>query len=104
MLLTGLFGYLTARNQSKKDITVNDRQLLSEDERHFRAELKAMMTTYQEQVLDLTTEVERLTKSNIALEAQVQSLTLRNESLEKQVYTLTKVNEQLRREVKGRRG
>lgn len=102
MFVTGGFGYLVARNTSKKDVTINDRQQLSEDERQFRTELKEMMLSYQEQVKELSAEVERLTKSNLALEAQVQSLTIRNESLERQVHTLTEVNEQLRKELQRR--
>lgn len=102
MFITGGFGYLAAKNTSKKDLTINDRQLLSEDERQFRTELKEMMLKYQEQVRELTAEVERLTRANLALEAQVQQLTARNESLEKQVQTLTMVNNELRKELQRR--
>lgn len=102
MFVTGGFGYLVARTNNKKDLTINDRQLLSEDERAFRTELRDMMLASQEQVKWLTAEVERLTKSNVALESQVQALTTRNESLEKQVNTLTRVNEQLRNELQRR--
>lgn len=102
MFVTGGFGYLVARNTSRKDVTINDRQLLSEDERQFRTELKEMMTSYQEQVKELTAEVDRLTKSNLNLETEMQKLTARNESLERQVQSLTEVNEQLREELQGR--
>lgn len=98
MGITGLFGYLAARRSGKKD----DRQLLSEDERHFRSELKDMMTTYQSQVTELTTEVGRLTKSNIALEGKVQKLTAQNETLTLQVFDLTTANNQLREELRRR--
>lgn len=103
MFITGSFGYLMARNSSKKDVTINDRQLLSEDERLFRTELKDMMLNYQEQVKGLISEVERLTLSNVELQTQVQSLTVRNESLERQVHTLAEVNDQLRTELQRRR-
>lgn len=102
MFVTGGFGYLVARNTSKKDVVISDRKLLSEDEKQFRSELKEAMSFNQKQVRELTAEVERLTKSNLKLEAQVQSLTIRNESLEKQVHTLTEVNEQLRSELQRR--
>lgn len=102
MFLTGFFGYLAARNGSKKEVTINDRQLLSEDERHFRAELKEMMSSYQEQVKGLTVEISRLTRANLSLELQVQNLTTRNESLELQVHELTMANNRLSMELKGR--
>lgn len=98
MGITGLFGYLAARMSRKKD----DRQLLSEDERYFRTELKGMMTTYQSQVTELTVEVGRLTKSNIALESKVQRLTSQNETLTLQVFDLTTANNQLRDELRRR--
>lgn len=106
MFVTGGFGYLAARIPKKKD----DRQLLSEDERQFRTELKEMMLAYQDKVVDLTDKVELLTesnielkKSNVALEGRVTQLTVRNASLEKQVHTLTEVNEELRAELQFRR-
>ncbi|MGG3801259.1 hypothetical protein [Metabacillus fastidiosus] len=102
IFVTGSFGFLAAKNQSKKDMTINDRQLLSADEKQFRNELKEMMLSYQDKVVNLTAKVEELTKANLSLETQVQSLTLRNESLEKQVQTLTQVNEELRRELQRR--
>lgn len=102
MFVTGGFGYMVARNTSKKDVTINDRQSLSEDERLFRTELKEMMLAYQDQVKGLSAEIETLTKSNLSLELKVQQLTTRNESLEKQVHTLTEVNEQLRAELQRR--
>ncbi|MCY8197720.1 hypothetical protein MOC90_06055 [Bacillus spizizenii] len=102
MFVTGGFGYLVARNSSKKDLTINDRQLLSEDEKQFRTELKEMMLAYQDQVKELTSEVDRLTKSNLSLETQVQQLTTRNEALERQVHSLTMVNNQLREELQRR--
>lgn len=102
MFVTGYFGFLAARNSSKKDVTINDRQLLSEDERLFRTELKDMMFKYQEQVMGLTNQIEKLTKANLNLQVKVGELTTRNESLEKQVHTLTLVNEQLRAELQRR--
>lgn len=102
MFVTGGFGYLVAKGNNKKDTTINDRQLLSEDERAFRSELKEMMNTYQDQVKELTDEVARLTMSNLGLERRVQQLTYQNESLTNQVHELTMANNELRDDLRNR--
>lgn len=99
MVVTGGFGFLIARVPRKKD----ERQLLSEDERHFRSELKDMILTSQAQVKELTNEVGRLTRSNLSLEIKVLQLTTQNESLTLQVLDLTTSNNQLRDELHMRR-
>ncbi|MGE8056224.1 hypothetical protein ACQKOD_20255 [Bacillus mycoides] len=106
MFITGGFGYLTSKNKSTSNTSIDtstNRHSLSDDERQFRIELKDMMLTYQNQVKELTLEVARLTKANLQLEVQVRQLTARNESLETQVHELTTANRELKEEVQRRR-
>lgn len=50
MLVTGTFGFLVAKQNNKKDMTINDRQQLSKDEREFREKIIERMNLLQEQV------------------------------------------------------
>lgn len=50
MGVTGLFGYIVARQNNKKDINITDRQQLSKDEQEFRQNIIERMNLLQEQV------------------------------------------------------
>lgn len=81
MFVTGMFGYMTAKSQNKKDMTISDRQLLSEDERQFRAELIAELARNREEINSLREEVERLRRQNINLEFENKQLQLKIDEL-----------------------
>lgn len=74
MIITGLFGYLTAKHKVKKDITINDRKLLSEDEKQFRKELREELLRNREEINHLRKEVETLRRMNINLEMENKQL------------------------------
>lgn len=50
MIVTGVFGFLVAKQNSKKDIAISDREQLSKDEQEFRAKIIERMNLLQEQV------------------------------------------------------
>jgi chromosome segregation ATPase len=91
--VTGLTPFFIARSTNKKDLTVNDRQLLSEDERQFRADLKGIIGSYKqeledtrnelkqsrEEIKELREEIAKLHKINLVLTLENQKLVLRVE-------------------------
>ncbi|MBU8576389.1 hypothetical protein ACQKEX_14850 [Bacillus pumilus] len=96
MVATGFAGYLQARRKASKD----DRQLLSEDERLFRAELRELAKDAQERVKALTARVEELNKANLELVTTVGELKRKNDNLTREVSVLTAANNRLSEEVR----
>lgn len=81
MFITGGFGYLVARNNNKKDLSINDRQLLSEDERQFRQELKTELANNRKEIEGLRLEVENLRALNLNLELENKQLQIKVDEL-----------------------
>jgi phage shock protein A len=81
MLITGGFGYFIAKGQNRKDLTINDRQLLSEDEKQFRAELVAELQRNREEIMALRAEVDTLRRQNINLEIENKQLQFKIDEL-----------------------
>lgn len=75
VIVTALSGYFVARRNARKDLQVNDRQLLSQDEKEFRS-------TILEENQRLRAKVEELTELVGKLQVENSSLTIRLMKLE----------------------
>lgn len=71
MFITGLFGFLVAKHNNKKDLAINDRQQLSKDEHQFRSEIYERMQILQEQVDKYQEQVEFYHQRSVQLEETV---------------------------------
>lgn len=91
-VLTAIIGsvgtFWATKNTNRKDITMNDRKALSEDEKIFRQELKEIINGYKadlegarEEIRNLSEEVAQLHKINL-------ELTLENKRLQVKVDDL----------------
>lgn len=67
-------GYMSGKNANKKDLAISERQLLSQDEQAFRAELRETLNfyieeskAYKEEISMLRAEVNQLREENYAL-------------------------------------
>ena len=94
--------FFVAKTNNSKDLTINDRKLLSEDERAFRqelresvlihkaetAELRAEIRQYKEEISGLSNEVRLLREVNSHLESENQKLVIRVEKLTQKIIKL----------------
>jgi predicted RNase H-like nuclease (RuvC/YqgF family) len=94
------------KSTNKKDLTVSDRQLLSEDERNFRQELKDSINmykteivslrdetkAYKQEIIALRDEVRLLREVNLHLEVENQKLVIKVEELSQQIIKLERSN------------
>lgn len=87
-IVTAIGTFIVAKNNSNKDVTMNDRKALSEDEKAFRQELKDIINSYKsdleearEEIRILSDEVAQLHKINL-------ELTLQNKRLQDKVDEL----------------
>ena len=99
--------YFVTSSNNKKDLTVSDRQLLSEDEKIFRKELKDTINmnrdeinslkketkSYKDEISSLRDEVRLLREVNLHLEVENQKLVIKVENLSQQIIRLEKMNE-----------
>jgi hypothetical protein len=84
MAVTGVVSYLVARNKSKSNLAMNDRQQLSKDEQQFRQEIYDRMKDLQE-------DVDKYHKKTIELEDSI--LLWKNKYLELDKEWRTKYTE-----------
>jgi hypothetical protein len=103
-LVSSVTTILVARTNSSKDLTMSERQLLSEDEKHFRAELMETINSYKadleasrKEIKELRNEVADVHKINLELRSEVANLhkinlelTVDNKQLQLKVDGLTK--------------
>lgn len=87
-VISSITTFFVAKTNSKKDLTINDRQQLSEDEKQFRAELRDTINSYKEEleqarndIRQLRGEVEKLHKINLDLTLENKQLQLKVDSL-----------------------
>jgi septal ring factor EnvC (AmiA/AmiB activator) len=94
-IVTSITTFIVAKGRNKKDMSVNDRKLLSEDERQFRADLKEIIGSYKkeleetrnelkesrEEIGELREEIAKLHKLNLLLSLENQKLVLKVEEL-----------------------
>lgn len=80
-LVSGIFTYFVTLSKNKKDLTMHDRTLLSQDEKEFRAELRAEIKAYKEEIKaykeelkDLRDEISQLREINLQLEIENREL------------------------------
>ncbi|MGG0757115.1 hypothetical protein [Brevibacillus laterosporus] len=78
---TGFIGYISGRNNNQKDVSISDRQLLSQAEQAFRAELREELRIYKEEIKALKQEIEVLRQENFKLLTENRSLNTKVESL-----------------------
>lgn len=90
-IVSALGGVLVARNTNKKDLTINDRQLLSEDEKAFRHELKEMIESYKKELQNNRDEIKALREEVATLLDANLNLTLENKALQVKVEDLTRI-------------
>ncbi len=74
VIITALSGYWAAKRNAKKDITVNDRQLLSQDEREFRATILKENKELREKIDLLSGQVSKLKIENGKLRVRIVEL------------------------------
>lgn len=80
-LSTGIIGYISGRNNNQKEVSISDRQLLSQAEQTFRAELREELRIYKEEIKALKQEIEVLRQENFKLLTENRSLNTKVESL-----------------------
>lgn len=80
-LSTGFLGYISGRNNNQKEVSISDRQLLSQAEQAFRAELREELRIYKEEIKALKQEIEVLRQENFKLLTENRSLNTKVESL-----------------------
>lgn len=78
-VISSVTTFMVAKTSNSKDLTVNERQRLSEDEKQFRAELMATINSYKEdleasrkEIKELREEVASLHKINLELTFELQ--------------------------------
>lgn len=71
VIVTALSGYWVAKRNAKKDIAVNDRQLLSQDERDFRSIILQENKELRERLETLTVEFNQLKVENGRLQLRI---------------------------------
>jgi predicted nuclease with TOPRIM domain len=90
--MVGIIGsvstYFIARNNNKKDLVIENRQSLSEDERSFRAELRDEIKGYREEIESLRTEISQLRVINTELTIENRRLMVQIEELRIQLTRL----------------
>jgi hypothetical protein len=105
-VVTALGTLFVAKSNNKKELTVSDRQLLSEDERNFRQELRESIVMYKneivslreetklykEEIVSLRDEVRLLREINLHLEVENQKLVIKVEELSQQIIKLERMN------------
>ena len=99
-LVSSVSGFVIAKSNNKKDITVNDRQQLSEDEKQFRAELKGMIDSYKvelaearEEIKSLREEVSQFHMINTKLSVEKEQLSVEKKKLEAKLQRYKQVGE-----------
>lgn len=81
--------FLAVKNTNGKDIAVNDRQALSEDEKAFRQELKDGMNGYKRELEEARIEIRNLSGEVAQLHLINLELTMDNKRLQAKVDNLT---------------
>jgi chromosome segregation ATPase len=104
-VVSSLGTLFVTKSNNKKEMAVSDRQLLSEDERNFRQELKETIALYKEEIVSLREEtsaykeeisalrdeVRLLREVNLHLEVENQKLVVKVENLSQQIIKLEQI-------------
>lgn len=90
-IVSTLSGIWIAKNTNKKDLTINDRQQLSEDEKAFRQELKEMIESYKKELQNNREEIKALREEVATLLEANLNLTLENKTLQVKVDELQQI-------------
>lgn len=77
--------FFVARGDKEKDINVVDRQLLSEDEKAFRSELRGMIDSYKVELQEARQEIRSLREEVAVLHQVNLELTIENKELQAKV-------------------
>lgn len=99
-LVSSITGFVIAKSNNKKDLTVHDRQQLSEDEKQFRLELKGMIDSYKtelaearQEIKSLRDEVSQFHLINTKLSVEKEQLSVENKKLEAKLSKLVITDE-----------
>lgn len=79
---------IIAKSTNKKDITISDRQLLSEDEKAFRQELRDTINGYKTELEEARNEIKELRQEVSMLRKENMELVLENKELSNKVDSL----------------
>lgn len=97
-IISSLTTFIVSRNKNKKDLDIKSRELLSEDEKQFRADLKAIIGSYKQELQDTRSELRasreeiKELREEIAKLHQINlNLTLENQKLVAKVQELTDI-------------
>jgi hypothetical protein len=104
-VVSSLGTLFVTKSNNKKEMAVSDRQLLSEDERNFRQELKETIALYKDEIVSLREEtsaykeeisalrdeVRLLREVNLHLEVENQKLVVKVENLSQQIIKLEQI-------------
>ena len=106
-LVSSFITYLVSKNNNSKDLTINDRQQLSEDEKQFRAELretileyKRELSEYRDKIVELNGELYKARKEIRELNAEVRRLQEVNVELRIELTSLKNFSKQKEKERK----
>lgn len=84
-IVSSASGFLIARSNNSKALTINDRLQLSEDEKAFRHELRESIESYKKELTDNRAEITKLREEVAMLHKINLELTLDNKTLQTKV-------------------
>lgn len=79
----GLGTWFVTKSNNKKEVTINDRRQLSQDQYQLISELRDMMTDQKDEIEQLRKEIKDLQTVNVAL-------TIENKELQAKIHSLTR--------------
>jgi uncharacterized coiled-coil DUF342 family protein len=93
-IISSITTFFVAKTNNKKELVINDRKQLSEDERLFRQELRDSISMYKAEIMELRKEVKQYKSEINELSEEVRMLREVNTHLETENRKLvTKVDE-----------
>jgi predicted nuclease with TOPRIM domain len=87
-IVSSVTTFFVARSNNSKDLTISDRQQLSEDEKAFRQELRDTINTYKQELEEARREIKELRQEVAELHQVNLNLTLENKKLQAKVEEL----------------
>jgi uncharacterized coiled-coil DUF342 family protein len=87
-IIGSIVTFLVAKNTTKKDLTMNDRKALSEDEKAFRQELRDSIKGYKDDLDEARKEIRMLSDEVAQLHKINLELTLDNKRLQEKIDDL----------------
>lgn len=91
-LVSSVFTFFISKSNNNKDLAINDRQQLSEDEKQFRAELRETIDGYKNELVSYRLEIASLHKELSQANREIGKLS-------REVNRLQQVNQELKVEL-----